>query len=562
MAVKKLKYQGGLRIGDTLSCEVLNEWCKKQNKYWSSNIELWLKNGGKYDTNRTIEKFAICNNIETIILSSCETGIVLEGFEDFMKSFNKPEESKPASEKTADSVSDRKIAVYTGKDVEKNKQVIAYVRGVANYDSYSEYINLEDGCHYYRKWYEDNGYFIITFEEFERTYLNKQTSESNKSIDFYIGGLKKDQEIPAEIINAWTKKTNKMWKSIGGWGPDQGIFTGSKVFLDKFEFKNGVPAFKLSFCSAYFALEGFEQFMTEHLQQSTPVTKSSNPYEINSPDLKVGDRVVGVESLLSNQSHTNQIGIIVEKDDSKTPYKLKNMGWFKKVRRATPEEIEKYGLTGRPVPLSSELSPVIKQESETWKVGDWITITHSTDDWVDEMNKYIGTTHKLTSVEFNGNHAKFDDYGGWSWRFSNGHFRKATQEEIDKSTGKLWEPAVGDWITITKSDNNWNPSGLMDHYVGKTYCITAVGPIGQCAKFEGSGRWTWNLLNKHYRKATLEEIARANSGFVITDRSSQLSEVLISSKKTKSITPVVVESVSSPAILIKNKKTSKLSLSF
>lgn len=70
---------------------------------------------------------------------------------------------------------------------------------------------------------------------------------------------------------------------------------------------------------------------------------------------------------------------------------------------------------------------------------------------------------------------------------------------------------VGDWVTILRGTRNWC-SG-MDRYVGKTVQITEYKTIhldyNNVIRFKDDGSWTWETTNKHYRKATPEEIAKA-----------------------------------------------------
>lgn len=69
---------------------------------------------------------------------------------------------------------------------------------------------------------------------------------------------------------------------------------------------------------------------------------------------------------------------------------------------------------------------------------------------------------------------------------------------------QLWEPKVGDWIVITKSNTNW--SCLMDQFVGK--CVQITRYDGYSVKFKDSGHWFWFLGHGHFREATPEEIAK------------------------------------------------------
>lgn len=71
------------------------------------------------------------------------------------------------------------------------------------------------------------------------------------------------------------------------------------------------------------------------------------------------------------------------------------------------------------------------------------------------------------------------------------------------------EIAIGDWVTILKSEENWcDPD--MNEYVGKTYQVTSVDnntDKGSIIKFKNDGDWEWTSGDKHFRLATTEEIA-------------------------------------------------------
>jgi hypothetical protein len=74
-------------------------------------------------------------------------------------------------------------------------------------------------------------------------------------------------------------------------------------------------------------------------------------------------------------------------------------------------------------------------ESEEWipKVGDWIVITAGNDNWVSDMNKFIGNVVQITKTR-EGKYTEFVGFEGWSWNLSEGHFRKAELHEIPKKS--------------------------------------------------------------------------------------------------------------------------------
>lgn len=60
---------------------------------------------------------------------------------------------------------------------------------------------------------------------------------------------------------------------------------------------------------------------------------------------------------------------------------------------------------------------------------------------------------------------------------------------------------VGDWVTITKSDTNWN--GAMTKWDGKQVQITQVFNNDEI-KFEGHGSWYWSYKQGHFTKEVIK----------------------------------------------------------
>jgi hypothetical protein len=71
----------------------------------------------------------------------------------------------------------------------------------------------------------------------------------------------------------------------------------------------------------------------------------------------------------------------------------------------------------------------IKVDRE-FKVGDWVTITKSNQNWNDCMDRYVGKVVKITSIS-SSTSIEFEDRKHWSFLATNGHFRHATLEEIN-----------------------------------------------------------------------------------------------------------------------------------
>lgn len=74
---------------------------------------------------------------------------------------------------------------------------------------------------------------------------------------------------------------------------------------------------------------------------------------------------------------------------------------------------------------------------EEFKAGEYITITKSDYNWADDMDNHVGNTYMLikdfedTSGGTLGIFA--EDKNNWWWGFKDGHFRRATQAEINKA---------------------------------------------------------------------------------------------------------------------------------
>jgi len=89
--------------------------------------------------------------------------------------------------------------------------------------------------------------------------------------------------------------------------------------------------------------------------------------------------------------------------------------------------------------------------------------------------------------------------------------KKAYEAQFIKS--EEWIPKTGDWVVITKSESNWANS--MDEFDGKCVQITKLFYPGRIG-FKDDGNWAWEFVNKHFRKATAEEITLQEITFSIT----------------------------------------------
>jgi hypothetical protein len=74
----------------------------------------------------------------------------------------------------------------------------------------------------------------------------------------------------------------------------------------------------------------------------------------------------------------------------------------------------------------------IVKEAPQFKVGDKVMITHSTKNWADEMDEFIGKIATLTKIVGTSETYFYIDLdeGVWSWSDKDGHFRKPTKEEL------------------------------------------------------------------------------------------------------------------------------------
>jgi len=87
--------------------------------------------------------------------------------------------------------------------------------------------------------------------------------------------------------------------------------------------------------------------------------------------------------------------------------------------------------------LPSHFKPSTKEAyeaQEKWipKVGDWVVITKSDTNWVDEMDDFVGKCVRISNIIID-DEVIFQGNGKWSWIYSDGHFRKALPHEIPRT---------------------------------------------------------------------------------------------------------------------------------
>lgn len=69
-------------------------------------------------------------------------------------------------------------------------------------------------------------------------------------------------------------------------------------------------------------------------------------------------------------------------------------------------------------------------KAEEFNVGDWVVLTKkSSNNWVKQMDKFDDVCVQIITV-IDKNIIKFIDDENWTWKFSDGSFRKAEPYEI------------------------------------------------------------------------------------------------------------------------------------
>ena len=73
-------------------------------------------------------------------------------------------------------------------------------------------------------------------------------------------------------------------------------------------------------------------------------------------------------------------------------------------------------------------------KEEEFNVGDWVVLTKkSSINWVEQMDKFDGISVQIITV-IDKNAIKFINDEDWTWKFSDGSFRKAESYEIPDYT--------------------------------------------------------------------------------------------------------------------------------
>lgn len=77
--------------------------------------------------------------------------------------------------------------------------------------------------------------------------------------------------------------------------------------------------------------------------------------------------------------------------------------------------------------LPHEIPETIKPKAmETFKIGDYVEITKSSNNWASEMDQYVGRVVELISTEGSNRFRIKEDGGRWIWVYGDGHFKRAS----------------------------------------------------------------------------------------------------------------------------------------
>lgn len=151
---------------------------------------------------------------------------------------------------------------------------------------------------------------------------------------------------------------------------------------------------------------------------------------------------------------------------------------------------------------------LVRAHPEDWelvmdhfKVGDWVTIIQNNVD-------HYGDVFRIEegNIIRDGNPDYQITYKGCKWSFDFNQIRLATQDEIEIVTTpkSATNFKVGDWITITKSDENW--ASEMDEYDGRVMQLTEDYSNPEGSNSFRIGRWGFVHYQGHFRHSTIYEI--------------------------------------------------------
>lgn len=151
---------------------------------------------------------------------------------------------------------------------------------------------------------------------------------------------------------------------------------------------------------------------------------------------------------------------------------------------------------------------VSSTEEYTPKIGDWVTITKSDQNWNDNMNIFIGKTVKIDNVKYDnywGYIINFNGFAGWMWTSKSKHFRSATPEEIERAN-LIPKEIVSTPVLIDKIDTP-KQEELLDFHIENHI---AKIENGEDVKFQ-----KWFISNNGYQTPVLVNPKKRKSKLVI-----------------------------------------------
>ena len=98
----------------------------------------------------------------------------------------------------------------------------------------------------------------------------------------------------------------------------------------------------------------------------------------------------------------------------------------------------KESIVSKQDPITPPLHTPSSSTIPDFKVGDWVVITRSYQNWNPEMTKHAGKCVQITSFRVSDRIViRFDGDGNHYWEYRDNHFRKATSQEIAHELSKL-----------------------------------------------------------------------------------------------------------------------------
>ena len=194
----------------------------------------------------------------------------------------------------------------------------------------------------------------------------------------------------------------------------------------------------------------------------------------------------------------NKVNFVTTHEESEVYHGIR---WFE-----TKEEAEEFAKTlAEPVrdeytlDMHEEMKQTLKQAVHCKTQEEW--------DFVCDKNGYsFKSSFKNITAHCIRLDREINSSGGLQWCKDDNYQILSFQEWCDLHGYKMEKEVkfeVGDWVIITKSNQNWND--CMDRYVGKVVKITSISS-STSIEFEGSKYWSFLATNGHFRHATPIEI--------------------------------------------------------